>query len=632
MSYILLICYFAALYVFGYSILQFFPFTFSKCMMRVSRVGIGIITGVPVTYLLSCLVRFSQQPILYGVVTFIGISAVLAVLNTKNGATKKSARTSASGYLEAIVLVIAALVGYWIMWKSTRLGINGEWLVASNTVFDTAHALSLIRSFSWGNTIPYRSPFAAGFPDMYHFMFYFFVAIMEKTGIPLVHAFNMLGALGFALYLMGGFYFAYMIAGKNKIVGVTTMALLLTHSTLTWVFVLFREGLTPSIAEKLWRLPNYIFAGPYDGSIISLFFTLNVFVNQRHLGFAIAGGLFLIVMTHELFKKEKISKWVYGLMGAIIGSLFLWNFVIAITTMCLVILMGIVEKKYRQLLPTLCGFVFVGAMSLLPFAPALQNVLTESIKGNGNTHAQFSLIHLLRSQAVYWGLNLGFGLIASVIGWKYLHNEQKKVFLPFLCLFFAMVVGSVFGRDEISQKVLNFWNVGFVSLCAYGVVKLWSGGIYRRIITILLFVAMTVSGVIDIMVIKNDFAYPAVTGEMNNRIEHLRLVIPPDAVVLSYKEMFHEVALSGRKQYDGFFASPDAAGRQAEEQAIFKAKTKEELQDALDKTTITYLYVPKKSTADFPYVLDMELYRSALKNVFEDEGYILFDVQSPVIQ
>lgn len=632
MEYILLAVYLIALYILGYLLLKLFPLVLPKAIGWMSMMLTGIIVGVPMTYFFSCVFTSTRAPIQYGILSFIGVMSVVFAyyLNTKKW-RRKNILEEKTNATELIIIGIAVLFSCWMMWKSLRVGEDATWLVSRNTVFDTAHALSLVRSFSFGNNIPFTSPFAAGFSELYHFLFYFFVGLIEQCGMPLIFAFNAVSAFGFALYLIVGFYVMYIIFGKNKMVGFLTVLFLVTHSTVTWWYFLMRHMGT-SVFSALWHVQDYIFAGPYDGSLISLFFTLNVFVNQRHLAFAIASGYIVFLIVNALVTQKKISGWASGLLGGIIGLLFFWNLVVTVTVLGVVLLTYIFHRKYKQILWCLLGFSSVTLTTNIPLIPVLPDVFIHINDQLNNGQKTIPVFYMMYTQISYWMKNLGVGIIACGIGCIYMKKPNRRIFLPMGILFIFTVIAFAYGKNEIAQKMLNFWNVAFVGVSAGGIWFLWTKGKILRLLSMVLFFGMIVSGIIDLFVIKNDFLYPAISPETNKRIETLHTKLPKESVVLSYEEMFHEVAFAGNKQYHGFFASPNSGSRVTNEKEIFEAKSSNELFKALGKTNITHIYIAKNPKADFNYVSDIDLYRRTFKILYEDDTYILFDINLPVVQ
>lgn len=633
MQYIVLAAYLVSLFTLGLVILKLFPLVFPKVIGWMIMMVTGIIVGVPITYFLSCLFAATHEPIRYGVLSFVGVLLLVFVCYLKTRRWREHTILEQKiRYSEICLLVIVVLFSCWLMWKSVRVGTDALLLVSRNTVFDIAHALSLVRSFSLGNNIPFTSPFAAGSVELYHFIFYFFVGLVEQFGVPLVIAFNAVSAFGFSAYCIVGFYIAYILSRKNRIVGWMAIVFLVTHSTMTWWYFLLQQGIGKTMVHSLWQLPNYVYAGPYDGSVISLFFTLNVFVNQRHLAFAIAAGFLFLLMAEALMKQKKVAYWRYFLLGGVIGLLFLWNLVIAVTVIGVVSLLGFFRKKYVETASCFVGCVIVGAVTCMPFLSIFKELIVQQTNQPETGIKTIALFSVVSTQIWYWVQNLGLGIIAFGFGFMCMKKQENTWFVPIGMLFIIVAIGFVLGSNEIAQKMLNFWNVAFVGICACGIWSLWKKGKIVRILSVVLFFGMTASGVIDLMVIKNDFAYPAVTSEMNQRIEKLQHMLPKNAIVISYKEMFHEIAFTGRKQYYGYFAPPAADSRGLEEKDIFESTTAAELDDRMSKTSITHVYLPKILLSDFTYGTNIHMYRMIYPVLYEDGKVILFEVSPHMVQ
>lgn len=589
-----------------------------------SSIIVGILFSVPSVYLLSWFFGKLKEPIFLSVLIAV-IGMMIGIFLLWKSQKPLKIRKPHISLHDVLLIIFTFTFSFWMMQKAFRVDIDGTWLVASNTVFDISHELSVIRSFSFGHNIPFASPFAAGYQEIYHFFFYYFVAIVEQFGVNLPFAFTIASAIGFQLYLLAAYYFSFFLFKRKKLVGWLTLVLLLCNSSLTWLMYMVRQHISPDIISQIWHLAAYPFNGPYDGSTISLFFTLNVFVNQRHLAFGLAIGIWLLT---TLFLKENESKrnqFALFLIGSVIGLSILWNIVLSVVVIVSVYFYFIVQKQYRNI-----GLITIGLLSTTLitcglYIPDLIKTflfqIKESTVETAPQVAQFSM----NKQFSYWLQNLGIAPVVAVVGFVLAEKKTRKIILFFFVLFIILVVTLLLGKNIFYQKLLNFWYVGFAATVAYGLAYCFNKKRYQ-IIGVIVGILLVVSGCIDIMVIKNDYAYPAVTRSTNLRIAALHAVLPKNAVVLSYQEMFHDVALAGRKQYVGYFSSPTASIRLLDQQQIFLSKTTEELISSVNKTNITHLYLPKKPRNDFPYQLDLSLYRNAYRTLYEDDESILFAV------
>lgn len=631
-SYAVLIGYVFCIYIVGSIIVRyFFNFYESLVYQIISSVLVGLLTVVPVTYLASCIFVYTHDGLLWGVISTTGV--LLLAYGTLLVTSWKKWRLYNHHKLiinDIILLIVSLLIGFWLMEKSLFVGGGGAWYVSSNTVFDTSHVLAIIRSFSWGNNIPFASPFAFGVQESYHFFFYFFVACFERFGLSIVTSVTAISAIGFSLYLIMSYYFGYCLLGKKKIVGWLTVILLLFHSTMTWWFFLIQNFRGIHTIQTIWHLATYPFAGPYDGSLISLFFTLNVFVNQRHLAIGVAFGIWIFLNSVFVLRHKKVNPSVLLLLGGLIGLSILWNIILSFVFLFITALLFVGRKKWKQVAYICLGFCIVGSIPLVPYVRILWQMIgaqmSPVVSGYGVQN-----INILE-QVRYWLLNLGVATVVFVVGLMTLKKKERNIISPILSLFIAIAIGTGLGNTTISQKILNFWNIAFVAVVASGVVWIWQKkGVVRFIVVPILF-SLTASGFIDSMVIKNDFAYPATTQNINQFIGILHQILPEDAVVLSYKEMFHPVSLAGRKQYYGFFASPQADYRKTIVKQIVESSTEDELIRNIKHVQITHILLPKQPVNDFSYKVHFDLYRSLFITVYEDDKYILFDVRNRVIQ
>lgn len=602
-------------------VFRYFLSVTNNIFFVLSSILVGVLVSVPITYTTSCLFYQSSDPILYGILCFILLSLVLSVFAWRN---QKEKRKKFLWDISELVLLFGTFVfGSWLMWKTLRVGVDGIWLVSKNTVFDNAHAISLIRSFSWGNNIPFLSPYAAGMSDMYHFFFYFFVASLERLGMPLIPSFNVISAAGFSLYLMMAYYLVRILLKESRMFGWVTVVALMGHSTMTWLYLLLSSGFHKGFISDIWNLQMYPFAGPYDGSIISLFFTLNVFVNQRHLAFGIAISLWLFLMMVRSKRQPKSAFLLGMLYGLLVGILGLWNIIIYIIDIVVISLVFLIQKKKSACIYFLSFAIIVGLLYMFPFLQDItENYLTSSVSASKQS-SEFSLSY----QIQYWFMNLGIAIPLSLIGLFTIQKKVRTYFIVLIGLFMPLSFTLATGRNEIAQKILNYWNVALVMLAVAGIVYLWRKNGFIRFFSILSIFCMLLSGVIDLMVIKNDFMFPGFSKKTHMSARNIAENSPKSAIILSYKEMFHPVALAGRRQYNGFFASPKANERNIVTQQIFEATSSMILKNTLKKTSISYIYLSKVHIADFPYVIQMENFRNTFPVSFENDDGIMFYVQ-----
>lgn len=550
-------------------------------------VGTAII--VPVIYLLSWL--FGS--VLWGTVSGI---ILLAVSLTRIKIKKIRLDTPS-----VLLLIFSLTFSAWMMFKTFHGGPDGQLFVGSNNVFDFGHSLGIIRSFSWGANIPMTSPFEGGLPFFYHFYFYFWVAILEYFGVPVVWAMNLLSILSFSALLIVVYYFPQIIAKQKPFVGWIAVLLTITNSSLTF------WKLLPNF-RSVWHLPTYPFAGPFDGSTISIFITLNNYINQRHLAFSIALGLFLILHAS---RRTTNSRTV--LLGIFSGLLFLWNIPISGIAGLVIVLIFLLNKQYKQMI----FFVLSGlGAAVIINIPNLPNIISAFyfIKNN-NAAVLTGIVHPNWTLATYLWENLGLLLPVAAIGFVLIPKKYRSTFIPFVALFILESIVAGIGKRGFDQKFYSFLIIGINILAAVAIFRLWQR--VKYVAVILLFV-LSISGFVDLIPIKNEFAFPLIDRNILPVISWIHNSTPKGAVFVSYSDIIDPVVLAGRKNYFGFFGNIGWRDRSQDVQKIYSGDT-----ELAKKRGISYILAPKWQKTDFPY----EIHLDTAPTAYEDARYVVYTVK-----
>jgi hypothetical protein len=468
------------------------------------------------------------------------------------------------------------------------------------------------------------SPFQAELPYFYHFIFTFYVALWEYFGIPIVWAMNIPSILGFTSLLVVVYFLPQLLFKQFIVVGWLAVLFTLTNSTLTWWQLLVQKGLSMQTLRSLWVLPTYPFAGPFDGSTISIFMTLNNYVNQRHLAFAIACSLFFVILIVKQIDQKEITIKKSLVYGVFFGLLGMWN--IAITTLVIVsvVLLLVLVKLRKQ---SIVFAMTAGGVVLLWYGQYLFlfNELLVFGKAIAGT--------VISSQGVwnvvqYFWMNLGVLPIVVLLGYFVVNKKNRAYGLPFLFLGIALCVVSVVEKRGFDQKFLSFLIIWANVFAAIGVGWFWQKRTFiSKLCALCLFILLTVSGIIDLFPIKNEFAYPIVDSKMLPVISWIQTHTTKDAVFISYSDMVDPVAFSGRKNYFGFFGNIGKTDRSGDVKNIYAGDIA-----LANKLGISYILVPKWEKSDFPYVTDTTYFLGHRRLVYEDERFIIFDARFSVIQ
>ena len=578
---------------------------------------LGTVIGVPVTYLFSCIFTHTSEPILWGVVSTI-VVALCFVLSQK----PKHQKTEKNSIYSDILFVCFTLAfSTWMMMKTFHGGMNGVLYVGSNNVFDFSHALGIIRSFSYGSNIPFMSPFQSGLPFFYHFLFYFYVAIWEYLGVPIIWAMNIPSILSMTSLLVIIYYLPQFIFKGKPLVGWIAVLLSITNSTLTFWQLLIQKGISLTTVKSLWELPTYPFAGPFDGSTISIFTTLNNYVNQRHLAFAIAFGLFLFICVEKLYEQKRMNIRLSMLFGLLVGLLFYWNVFITCITAGLIGLSFIVKKQGTYVIAFgLTVFAVVG-ISLFPYLHLLKGMM---ILAAIVTDADGSVTQSWTAFQYLWQ-NFGLLPIGIIVGWFGVPKQRRHIALVFITLFIIECVYAVMNHHGFDQKFYSFLILLINCIAAIGVVWLWKKKhIIWKSIAVTGLSILVISGVVDLIPIKNEFAYPLVNPENTAVISWITKNTPKHSIFVSFSDMIDPVVLAGRKNYLGFFGNVGSIDRSSDVGQVYAGAA-----DVASHLHISYILVPRWEKNDFPYFVDNSKLTAVTELVYEDEKYRIY---SPVVK
>lgn len=489
--------------------------------------------------------------------------------------------------------------------------------IARHQIGDFGLHLSLIRSISRGENFPVESPFFPGAPLPYHYYFDLFVGIMERIGMRIDIAFNGLSIVFFTALLYLIYKLSQIIFKKNKLLGILSVILFIFHSNLTFVDFFKEKGFSLSTFKDLWQLPDYINKGPFDGSAISIFFTLNVYLNQRHLIAAFVISLSIIYLLLSNFQKnQNISIKMLILLGFVLGLLSRVHSLTFFATLVILFLLFILFKRIKFILP-----LFIPALFIFSFQ-------AKDILGQ-ESHVFFNPgflsnkpLSFLNSLS-FWHANLGIGLILIPLGFFLSGKKQKLIFLSVFSLF---IIGNIFQlsyRIDHNHSLFNFFLIFANFYIAYVlVVLLKKNTLLRKFIFLSLLFLLTISGLIDLMAVKNDFQFYLTDAPSNKFMLWIRENTKTKDIFLSRQEILDPVTLSGRKNFLGHDYYLSVMGynykdRQDAVRSYFEADSTTIL-EKMRKDKIAYIVIPTKPITDFNYKININFFDDDLKKVYQD--------------
>jgi hypothetical protein len=459
----------------------------------------------------------------------------------------------------------------FIFFQSTFWYQDGLFFIKSKLWSDFAAHIPLIRSFSLGNNFLPEYPFFAGEKISYHFLFYLLVAGFEKIGFQIDFALNFVSAFGSALLLttivgLGQYFFSFSA-------GLLAVILFLFNGSLSFMeffienpVISFSDGIEKIIAQK-----HFISFGPWDGGVISAFWNLNIFTNQRHLAMGLGVLFFLIYVFENKFKNKKIifsKKEIFFLSLSIILLPLLHQASFAF--LAIYLLVGFLEKRKKF---SKQAFIFLSIIGIISSAIYL-------FWGSSFTPI-FQLGFLAKEKTFlsmlnYWFNNFGLYLffIPLLLFLSFRKKDKFKKFKTlYLSGFLVFVLAHLF---KFSPDMINnhkFVTI-FLVILNIGVAGLLEGvfskkGLIKKIGATIVLFFLTFSGVIDLFPILND---SLVVKKDYQQTEFGRWVVesPKDSVFLVNSYLYNPASLAGRKLYldYGYFAwsmgYPDRERRQSQ--------------------------------------------------------------------
>lgn len=629
MNYLYLILFHCSSLVTGWVITRVFFQSLPRSTTVIRIIGsllVGILATVTFTYFISTLLSSVHvaDPLFVGVVASIAVGIMVSI------SVRKSFRSigkiiTAGNLSDLLIWFLLVLFSYVLFDKSFSVDSDGTLLVARNAIFDFGHHIGLVRSFSFGENVPFLSPFVAGWVHYYHFLFFFWIGILEHLHIPLSVGMNMASAFGFSTMLFFVYSIGKLLVTKNTwVVGGMAVGLTLTHSTLGFFRYLMDRGVSLSTIKDLWTLPDYPFAGPYDGAVISIHTTLNVFINQRHLSFAIAVFLFLFFIM--LAKKSRdLSKMEVIIMGIVTGLLSLWNVFIWGFTLLSFFFFFMLEKNKKNAVLFLLTTIGISFLLILPWFSDISRVLMFAGQTNmlAAKSTQIPFLEQFSKTCIYYWENLSILPFIAAFGFFALPKDVRRYFSLFAIWAFVLFILRATGLLVADQKPYNVWIVGVNLLAAIGIWKLVKKKGAYLVLAIFIFFIVTVSGVMDLMVIKNDYRYPMITKSDQQLISFLKNETPPSTIFFSYADIVDPVAFAGRINYFGYFKSAGTPDR-----TTSVKKGIEQIQlgvwPTLPDKDISYVVLPRVGRNDFPGFGNTKNFDMRFVRVFVNENWQVY--------
>lgn len=524
--------------------------------------------------------------------------------------------------LEILVVIFSLLFSFWLMFHTFSYR-NGEMLIAAKAWSDFASHIPLIRSFSLGDNFPPEYPLFSGEPIRYHFLFYYFVGLIEKTGVSIDYALNIPSALSFAGLILIIYFFAKTLF-KSRTVGILSVVFFLFNGSLSFLEFFKTHPLSLNIVSDIITNNTFPSFGPYDGKIVSAFWNLNIYTNQRHLALPMALLFFVLflIILQEL-KQKKISRVWSLIFGILIGILPLSHSSLFIMAVAVLSIIFILLPKQR--LPVLTILIIAGLISLPRIIFLKQTaIFIPQLKIGYLIGNNFSFENFMS----YWVANIGLFFFLIPLGFIFSSKLQRKILLAFLSLF---LIGNFMQFSPEIASNHKFFNVFLIvgnMFAAFLIMQVWNKRLIQKAIIVLVFPFLILSGVIDFFPIKNDNKMSIADYPKNPDVAWIMNNTPKDAVFLNSSYLYHPASLAGRKIFLGWPYFPwslghDTNGREELRKNLLATSEFKYFCDEIKRHNISYVAIDSLENM----VINSKFFLEKLTKIYENEktGLIIFN-------
>ena len=509
----------------------------------------------------------------------------------------------------------------WLMFSSFSYE-NGFMQISTKAWSDFASHIPLIRSFSLGDNFPPQYPLFLGPAIKYHFLFYAFVGFLEKCGLRIDYALNIPSILGFSFLILMIYVFSKNLF-KSKAVGLLSITFFLFNSSLDFINFFIKYPLSFNTLQNILTNKAFLSFGPYDNKIISAFWNLNIYTNQRHLALSYGLSLFLILLILKIYKNKSFAISIF--VGIILGLSFLLNTAVFLIT--IIIFTGLFFFFKEQRVNIFVSIV-IGCIIALPqylYIQTLPSLFRPEI------HLGYLINDLSPISFVnYWWQNLGFNIILIPVAFFISDTKTKKIFLSFFSLF---IIGNIIQfSPEIAanHKFFNFFVIAGNMFSAFLIVSCWRKKFYFKIISILLIIFIIISGVINFFPIYNDTKIPLADYSVNKDIAWIIENTSPNANFLNSVYLYDNASIAGRKIFLGwpYFAwsqGYDTLSRDNLRKSLFNTNNLLFFCANIAKYNLSYIELNMHS----PDVgINVNFFNKYFKKVYENyqNGYIIYDL------
>jgi hypothetical protein len=548
--------------------------------------------------------------------------------------------------LSVLAVAGALLFSLWLMTHTFSYDApSGSMLLGQKVWSDFGQHIPVIRSFShganldrlWG-TGALDFPLYPGAGMRYHFLFYALVGFLESAGLRIDWALNIPSILGFAALLIAIAALARYLF-KSMWVAILSVVFLLFNGSLAFVRFFTLHPLSLDTFRDIRTVTEFPAFAPWGPGLVSAFWSLNIYTNQRHLALAFALVLLFVLTTLRAEAKPARSQILLGGMWGVIFGLFPFFhqpslLIVAVIMMCYFLMF----PRLRRML-ILTGSI-TAAIALPQLVPIMRNGVSGIAWYPGYLiHHELTFINFL----TYWWQNLGLHSILIPVGFFLAPRRVQKALFPLVVIFIAANLVKVSIEPAASHKFFNFMMILGNMISAFVIVhiieligrtRLHHFAKYGGQVVVLagLVGLLTLSGVIDFFVIANDSPRPLADIRANPAASWIDENTPRDAMFLNSNYLYHPASLAGRSIFLGWPYFPWSAGYPDDRMPIlfrmYESRDPNVYCPLFREYDVSYVTVEDtRGDGDLPYI-DTTYFFGNFTPEFEENGVGIFSVRT----
>ncbi|MBN1409479.1 MAG: hypothetical protein JW969_01450 [Spirochaetales bacterium] len=626
---------------------------------------IGILFATWLSFLIADILAFSPYAMQLGTwitfgILFLFICFYFLIIDRKQvlgviekikkipGKKNEILRYLRNYWLEAVLVVFFISISAFLMFTSLFVDqniINIGFPISGDFVVHLSHT----RSFTLGHNFPPEYVYYPVKGINYHFLFDFLIGNLTTLGMRIDWAANLMGILCMTTLLMFIYSLGAMLTGK-KAVGALCSLFFLFRSSFAIVTLLARYYVTNTPLSAI--LQNMDFIGKTARENWGIW-TLNLYINQRHLLFGLSILFFIIIAAYPMFRKmvsslksekKTLSGWTSEFilkadnwkvesfkrpvfLALVISLTTYWQGASALAAVFILAVMAIFSKHRLEHL--IIGLLTLGiSLLILNWLSSPSAMVFRPKIEFGFYAAEKSLFGLL----LYYVELMGVLPFVAVCGFIIAPKGMRWLGLAFIV---PLCLGSflLLSRDVLDSSA-KFVLVSMLLLhipAAYFITYIWEN---KRILLslraaagILIVLFMTATGVVDFITVINTNAPPnrIMINMENPVVKWIRENTEPDAVFLTSPEMQHNALLAGRKIFMGqtyivYCAGYDQVKRDYATYKMLSARDPYRLYKLAKKYKIDYVYIDELARKFAYYRIDQLLFEIAFKRVYNYSG------------